>query len=81
MSTCYYLACIKCAEYVWIGQENTQGATFYSGLPETMRALGAFLFVHRFHPLEFTNEHDQRTLKDVTKAMMGLPRKEWNWRP
>lgn len=56
MSKCYYLTCTECAAEVWIAQENTAGFTFYSGEPETMRALAEFLSAHRFHPLVFTHE-------------------------
>lgn len=53
MSVEYDLVCEDCKETVWVAQDGLSGYTFYSGEPDTMRALGEFLYKHQNHRLEF----------------------------
>jgi hypothetical protein len=51
MSRSLFITCQDCKERLWIGQGM---GSFYSGEPETMDALGKFLFKHETTP---TTEH------------------------
>ena len=46
MSTSYYLACEKCNECYWIGQDGVKFFTFYSGEPQCMKGISSFIGKH-----------------------------------
>jgi hypothetical protein len=46
MSTSYYMACEKCQECYWVGQDGWKFFTFYSGEPRCMSGIGDFLGKH-----------------------------------
>lgn len=54
MSTTYDVVCDECRVTLWIGQ----GDQIYTGEPDVLAWLSAFLFSHHGHPLRFLSEHD-----------------------
>lgn len=60
MSTCYYLTCHDCKQYLNVAQDGLSGFTFYSGEPRCMQAMRDFLAGHALmdrHHLELLSEH------------------------
>jgi len=53
MSRNLHIICEDCKEHLWVGQGAKK---FYSGEPETMKALGEFLFKHENHNLGFHDD-------------------------
>ncbi len=70
MSVCYNLNCHDCQEYIWIGQG---GSCFYYGEPETMAALGKFLYKHQGHKLSFDDDNQFEDYKDYQKKECVMP--------
>lgn len=50
MSTDYFMVCHECKQSIHVAQDGLSGWTFYRGEPGCMKALGAFLKDHSFHP-------------------------------
>lgn len=46
MSVEYYMVCVECKKALHVAQDGLSGFTFYSGQPETMKLLSAFLDQH-----------------------------------
>lgn len=59
MSTCFHLVCHETRQMLWIGQgHGGDMTTFYSGVPETMERLAAFLRTTRGKPLVVMSDHE-----------------------
>ncbi len=71
MSVCYQVNCHDCEETIWVAQG---GSCFYSGDPETMKALGRFLYEHEGHRLSFNDDNQF----DWYKEFEGEANKAWN---
>lgn len=61
MSVDFYIACKECKEALHIAQDGLSGFTFYSGQPDTMKLLAAFLDKHgtfcEAGSVQFLTEH------------------------
>ena len=55
MSRTYSIACRDCKKHVWIAQASCDSHTLYTGMPEVMECLEAFLFEHMGHALVFND--------------------------
>ena len=53
MSQTYSLVCHEIKGKIWVGQGYEKMTVFYSGEPETMSGLQAFLNASRGHPIFF----------------------------
>lgn len=77
MSRTYSIACTQCKKSLWVAQGHgypkPERLTFYSGEPETMRALTQFLIDHFQHPLVFDDncEGGLDDYEDVTPGLEG----------
>ena len=55
MSTTYDIYCEDCLECLWVGQGSKTNPSFYTEEPDTMEALGRFLWKHENHELKFAS--------------------------
>ena len=71
MSVCYYLVCHDCKKSLWVAQDGLSGFSFYSGEPQTMKALRDFLADHALlqdHKLQFIGENRMEELEDQWRS-------------
>jgi hypothetical protein len=59
MSVDYYMVCHECRQSLHVAQDGLSGWTFYRGEPDCMKALGAFLESHKFHPAQVSMAPEQ----------------------
>jgi hypothetical protein len=57
------IVCHDCKEAIWGGCDGMSGHQWLSGNPAEMRAIGAFLYRHMGHRLEYVNSQTNEDYK------------------